>query len=376
MPAVGAAPRHLSSAVPLVAVFIGLVVYASLYPFSGWRWPGGASFTELLLLPMPRERLRFDIWANFIGYMPMGGLLYVAGVRSQVRPWPAWCLALGVPAGLSYAMEVTQQFLPFRVPSLLDWELNAGGGVLGATLAAVLHRLSLIDRWQRVRDRWFVRRSGGTLALLALWPFGLLFPAPFAFGMGLGWERVQAAMNEVLLGVPWAADVLALVNDTPVRTGRYPALLEGLGIVLGLLGPTLLAFSVIPRGWRRVVWVVCLSALGLAATSLSITLSFGPSHAGAWITPAVVPAVSLALGLALWCSLAGQRLVATLGVAVLSALVMLVAQAPADPYFAQSLQAWEQGRFIRFHGLAQWLGWLWPYLAIGALLRRAAQGWR
>ena len=26
-----------------------------------------------------------------------------------------------------------------------------------------------------------------------------------------------------------------------------------------------------------------------------------------------------------------------------------------------SLQAWEQGRFIRFHGLAQWVGWLWPY---------------
>jgi hypothetical protein len=35
-------------------------------------------------------------------------------------------------------------------------------------------------------------------------------------------------------------------------------------------------------------------------------------------------------------------------------------QAPASAYFADTLQAWEQGRFIRFHGLAQWLGWLWP----------------
>ena len=54
----------------------------------------------------------------------------------------------------------------------------------------------------------------------------------------------------------------------------------------------------------------------------------------------------------------------------LSAMVALVAQAPSDPYFAASLQAWEQGRFIRFHGLARWLGWLWPYLAMLWLLSR------
>ena len=30
--------------------------------------------------------------------------------------------------------------------------------------------------------------------------------------------------------------------------------------------------------------------------------------------------------------------------------------------------AWEQGRFIRFHGLARWVGWLWPYLAMVWLL--------
>jgi hypothetical protein len=35
-----------------------------------------------------------------------------------------------------------------------------------------------------------------------------------------------------------------------------------------------------------------------------------------------------------------------------------------SPYFAQSLEVWEQGRFIRFHGLSQWLGWLWPFAAL------------
>ena len=42
----------------------------------------------------------------------------------------------------------------------------------------------------------------------------------------------------------------------------------------------------------------------------------------------------------------------------------LLNQAPASAYFADTLQAWEQGRFIRFHGLAQWLGWLWPYAVL------------
>ena len=39
----------------------------------------------------------------------------------------------------------------------------------------------------------------------------------------------------------------------------------------------------------------------------------------------------------------------------------------------RTLQDWEQGRFIRFHGLAQWIGWLWPYGAIVWLLARLAQ---
>ena len=42
----------------------------------------------------------------------------------------------------------------------------------------------------------------------------------------------------------------------------------------------------------------------------------------------------------------------------------LLNQAPASAYFWQTLQTWEQGRFIRFHGLAQWLGWTWPYLVL------------
>jgi hypothetical protein len=48
----------------------------------------------------------------------------------------------------------------------------------------------------------------------------------------------------------------------------------------------------------------------------------------------------------------------------------LLNQAPTSPYFAQTLATWEQGRFIRFNGIAQWLGWLWPYAALIYVLAR------
>src|SRR5665647_746301 len=59
-----------------------------------------------------------------------------------------------------------------------------------------------------------------------------------------------------------------------------------------------------------------------------------------------------------------SRGAAALTLLALAIQLGLLNQAPADPYFAQTLQTWEQGRFIRFHGVVQWLGWIWPYAAL------------
>ena len=48
-------------------------------------------------------------------------------------------------------------------------------------------------------------------------------------------------------------------------------------------------------------------------------------------------------------------------------------QSPESAYFAQTLQTWEQGRFVRFHGLVQWLGWLWPYAVLMLALVRLSR---
>jgi hypothetical protein len=176
----------------------------------------------------------------------------------------------------------------------------------------------------------------------------------------------------LLVDVRGAEGLLARLQASPVPTGQPAPMAEALGMAFGLLGPCLLAFAVTRPGWRRAVMAVGAAMLGLGTTTLSAALNFGPAHALAWLTPVVGPACVLALALAALLVGVSARLAAVLGLVVLSAGVMLVAQAPSDPYFALSLQAWEQGRFIHFHGLAQWLGWLWPLAALGWLVAHLA----
>lgn len=365
---------HRSSAPPLAALALAVVVYASLYPFTGWRWPAGASLLELMWLPLPPQRYRFDIWANFLGYAPVAALVHLAGVRSG---WRAGWWGLGtvlLVSALSFANEFVQQFLPLRYPSRLDWALNSGGALAGVTLSLLALRLGGLDRWERSRERWFLPHGGGALALLMAWPLGLLFPTPVPLGLGPSWARLQERLVDMFDGVRGAEGLVQWLLASPAVPTPLPAPVEVLAVCLGLLGPCLLAHAVTAPGWRRLVMSAGAAALGLGTATLSAALNFGPSHALAWLTPTVMPAVGLALGLAfaLWRVPAG--LAAVLAAATVAAGMLLVAQAPADPYFASSLQAWEQGRFIHFHGLAQWVGWLWPLAALGWLL--AAPGRR
>jgi VanZ family protein len=362
-----------SSAVALSASFALLIVYATLYPFDGWRWPPGRSVFELMRLPVPYWRVTFDEVANFLGYLPLGALLYGAVVRSGGRVAAAWTLGALGPAALSYMLEVTQNFLPTRVPSVRDWALNAGGALFGMALAAVLQRLGLVGRWQTMRERWFVRDSAGALVLLLLWPVGLLFPAPLPLGVGHVGDQLRAWAEAAVSGTPWAESLVPLLEQPPVPPVLSP-LHEWLAIVLGLLAPCLVAYAVTRRGWRRVVLALGAGAFAVVATTLSTALNFGPDHAFTWSTPLTLQAGAVGLGFALLFAWLDRRVAAGVALVVLTALVAVVAQAPSDPYHAASLQAWEQGRFIKFHGLARWVGWLWPYLAIGWLLTRIAAG--
>lgn len=363
------ARRHRSSAAPLALAWMALVAYASLFPFEGWRWPPGADVVQMLALPWVQQASRFDLVSNFLGYAPLGLLLAVARLRAGSRVAGALLVAVLVASGLSYALELAQFLLPRRVPSSLDWVLNTGGAIAGAWLAALWQGLGWHDRWQAARQRWFHEHGASAFALLALWPVGLLFPAPVPLGLGQLWPALSRGLTEALEAVPWAEPVLAwLAVQGPFEPLGLGA--EWLAVTLGLVAPCLLSFAVTRGVARRVGLAFGAALLGFGVSTLAAALNFGPSHALAWLTPAVLPGLAVGLALAIALSGVGPRLAAGLGLMALTGLVALVTLAPTDPYFAHTLADWEQGRFIRFHGAAQWVGWLWPYAAMLWLLWR------
>ncbi len=364
---------HKSSAVPLAWLYGALIVYASLYPFTGWRVPGAGPL-DFLLLGWPRWWTSFDLVSNLLGYMPLGFLLFVAGLRSGRSTASAAWLAFLAGTLLSLAMETLQNYLPQRVASNVDLGLNSLGAGFGVGVGAVLHLRGGIAQWQRLRDRWFIARSAGGMALLVLWPIALLFPTAVPFGLGHVLGRVQPLLADLLQGTPAESWTAAWSGDAAPGTAAHGLSAAGEAgvVVLGLLAPCLVAFTIAIPGWRRALLVVGLGLIGAATTTLSTALNFGPTHALTWTTPQVVQALLVGTCAAALLSLVPRRVAAGFGLIALTALVMLVAQAPADPYFAESLQGWEQGRFIRFHGAAQWVGWLWPYVAISYLLARLA----
>ncbi|MFH7041115.1 VanZ family protein [Paucibacter sp. JuS9] len=361
-------PRRRSSATWLTLIYALLVVHASLYPFWPWREPTGLTPGWLVGLPWPRYWGPFDIWVNVLGYLPMGLLAFAAVVRSGGRLRYGFLLAtLGLSA-FAYALESLQYFLPSRVPSLADWLLNSAGGLCGGVLGWGLNHFGGLQRWHGWRERWFQPHSAGAVALLALWPIGLLFPAPLPLGLGQLLPRLRELSESALAGTPWA---LAAATELPGRP--LPPGLEAIAIALGLLGPVLLALSVARPGKRRVFLVLGALILGVVGTTWSTALAFSPQHAWAWLTPATWPGLGVGAVLALLACLFSRRIAAAWGLVVLTALIALVSEAPSDPYLAQSLQTWEQGRFINLYGLAQWIGWCWPFAALAWLLWRIAQ---
>ena len=360
---------HKSAAWPLTWMYCTLVVYASLYPFADWRDQGIPPWS-FLAAPLPRYWTGFDVAINIAGYMPLGALLAWLALRTRHRVPPGW-LAVGCGSLLSLVLETLQSYLPQRVASREDWLLNTLGALVGALTALYLARRGGLVRWDRWQNRWLAPRSRGVLVLLISWPAALLFPSAVPFGLGHVWGGLQDLTEAVLgQGVRW-------FNDTPLHK-LLPAIDAGpLGsaatlacVVSGLLAPCLLGFGVLHKPRHRAWLSLAVVAVGASASGLSAALSWGPTHMWSWLDGTTTTGLVLALVLATALARLRWRWACVLVFVLLCGHVALLNQAPGSPYFAQTLQSWEQGRFVRFNGLAEWLGWLWPYAAIVLVLGR------
>lgn len=351
-------------ALPLSLALVCLIVYASLYPFVDWRNQGISPF-KFLTAPWPQYLVGFDVAVNALGYAPLGFFLALVFLRSGRTAWALMAAILG-GALLSLCMETLQSYLPSRIPSNVDLALNIIGTALGACTAWALDTLGVVSRWARFRARWFALDARGALALLVLWPVALLFPAPVPMGLGQVFERLETALADALVDTPF-------IDWLPLRDVELQPLVPGVELVcvaLGALIPCLLGYCVIRTVRQRAIFSLAVLAAGIGVSALSAALSYGPQHAWAWLDAPVRAGLALAAVLALLMLPLRRRGAAAFALLVLSIQLALLNQAPASAYFAQTLQTWEQGRFIRFHGVAQWLGWLWPYAALLYLLAR------
>jgi VanZ family protein len=347
-------------------MYVALVVYASLYPFANWRDQGIAPWS-FLWAPLPRYWSGFDVALNLVGYVPLGALLVFLILRSSQRSAPVFIgtLCAGL---LSLLMEGLQSYLPQRVASREDWLLNTAGAVAGGLLALALARAGWLAWWDTRQRRWLTPESRGVLALLLAWPAALLFPAAVPFGIGQVWNRLAELMDALLGWAGMPPEPTAAVLGVALAPRAELAC-----VALGLLVPCLLGFCVVQSVRHRVALVLLVLAVGFAATGLSAALSWGPGHTWAWLNFTTGAGAALAAVLALALAPVSARVNASLALLALGLSVGLLNQAPDSPYFAQTLHAWEQGRFIRFHGFAQWLGWAWPYAAMGVALAHIAR---
>ncbi len=127
----------------LALAWLGLVVYGSLHPFTGWR-DTGVSPIAFLEGGWPRYWTMFDLVANVAVYLPLGFCLTLA-LSGLPGRFTAPIIATLLAGGVSFGLETLQTWLPSRVPSNLDLACNTLGGMLGAWI--------VLRRWRRRTSR-------------------------------------------------------------------------------------------------------------------------------------------------------------------------------------------------------------------------------
>lgn len=357
-------PRASPVARASLLAYLLLIVYASWFPFSGWRSSGLSPFAFLNLQPQ-RYWTGFDAGINVVGYMPLG-FLFVLALHPAVRG--VWAVLISAVAGIlvSATMEIVQNYLPSRVPSNLDLLTNSVGCLAGALVGAYFARMLLDQsRLYQLRRRWFSPYASQGLVLVALWPLAQVYPQNYLFGNG----QVLPLLSEWLS--EWLDTdidlVMLLRGDAPMSVEQY-WLSETIITACGMTGAALTLMCLTRRGAPRMALMLALFGAGLLVKTLSSSLFFAPDNALVWLTPGAEGGFLIGLIMLAGLAFAPQVAQRRLAVVTLVLSLIVVNTIPANPYFLSTLQAWQQGKFLNFNGAAQFMGMAWPIFALWFLL--------
>jgi VanZ family protein len=361
---VAARPRASPVARAALLAYLLLIVYASWFPFSGWRSSGLSPFAFLNLQPQ-RYWTGFDVMVNIVGYMPLGVLLVLA-LHPLVRGiWAVLAAAVGGVL-VSGIMEAVQNYLPSRVPSNLDLLTNSGGCLAGAVLGLLFAPLLLDQsRLQRLRQRWFAAHASQGLVLVALWPLAQVYPQGYLFGNGQILPLLSEWLSEWLDA---DIDLVTLIRGSAGMTVEQYWLSEIVITACGMSGAALTLLCLTRRGAPRLWLMLALVFTGLLVKTLASSLFFSPDNALTWITPGAQGGFLIGLIMLAGLAFAPQVAQRRLAVVTLVLALIVVNTIPANPYFVATLQSWQQGKFLNFNGAAQFLGMAWPFFALWFLL--------
>ncbi|MBC7454900.1 MAG: VanZ family protein [Massilia sp.] len=344
--------------------YLLLIVYASWYPFTGWRSTGLPPWNFLNLTP-PRYWTGFDVAVNIIGYIPLG-MLIVPSVYPRVRGVRVVLLTALLGVLVSGTMEAVQTYLPSRVASNLDFLTNSIGCLVGAFIGALGARSYLNEnRLYQLRQRWFAPHASQGLVLLALWPLAQIYPQGYLFGLG----QVLPIVSEWLsswLGT--SIDLVALLRPGAAMNAEQYWLSETIITACGMTGAALTMLCMLRPPAPRGALVLAMLGAALIIKALASSLLFTPDNAWVWVTPGAQGGFLIGLIMLAGLTFAPQVAQRRLAIVTLLLSLVVVNSVPVNPYFVSTLQGWVQGKFLNFNGAAQFLSLLWPFFTLWFLI--------
>jgi len=272
------ASRSHFAAPLLLVVFVGLILYVSLFPF---RFdPHGPTMLEAVHLLTWARASRGDMFNNVLLYAPFG-FCCVLLLEPRFGRVPAIVVATLAGSALSCSMELLQASVPTRVTSLTDLSLNTLGALIGAVLGSTWH---LFDSRMGPQTGGRARSAAVALTILILWLIARLWPLIPDPGLRqlkravrplftphidlaelaayvLGWLVVAQAVFQ-LAKRPRAVDAFLIVIATVLVGRTFTAgntLVTSEMAAIALLLPVLVALSRLEDGARSTLVAVALA---------------------------------------------------------------------------------------------------------------------
>jgi len=339
-------------------IVVLLVVYASLYPFTGWVDVGVPAFAYLRA-PWPQYWVGSEIIANVAAYLPVGAL-FVWALYPACRGLVAVAATVVFCAALSGMLEALQTYLPNRIASNVDLAANVAGALLGALVGtATASRLIGDGALARWRHRWFAPEAGSALILAALWIFMQIPRQPMLFGTGELWLLLGdwAALPSEFMGELW--------SPTPGQRIIAEQFCTGAAVVAVSMLLLHVARPVPARGILPAALVMCAILVKAALQPLAV-----PAQApGAWITVGSVIGVAGGLVLATGFAYLKPSWQRSLGIAALCVQLGIVNLFPSDQYFDTTASMARTG-WLHLESLTLGLSVIWPLAALFSLARR------